>query len=176
MVTAGKAQLYVDAAYIRSNLERLNIDPFFGPTELIRPIGDHVVGYHLPVRRTIFDDAIDPTADDAQARVAYFNRLAGLPDTLVRLGTVTGSRPKRQKGVDMRMGRDMIIAAQSGFIEYFIIASGDADFIPIVQQIQDLGPMVFILAFEKTLSGDLRMEADRFIDLPTNPDRKWGVT
>ena len=72
------------------------------------------------------------------------------------------------------MGRDMMIAAQSNFIEYFAIASGDADFIPVVQQIQDLGPRVLILAFEATMSDDLRMEADRFIALPTNPDRNWG--
>jgi len=172
----GQAQLYIDTAYIRSNLERLGINPWFGPTELTRPLGNiRIDGGTLAVRRTIFYDAIDPTAEDAEDRVKYVNQLSRLDDTLIRLGTVTGSRPKRQKGVDMRMGRDMIIAAQSNFIEYFVIASGDADFIPAVQQIQDLGPKVLILAFAETTSDDLRMEADRLIELPTNSNRNWGL-
>ena len=98
-----------------------------------------------------------------------------LPDTLVRLGTVTGTRNRRQKGVDMRMGRDMMVAAQSGLIGYIAVATGDADFIPAIQQIQDLGPKVLVLAFKSSLSSDLVLEADRVIALPENPDRIWSI-
>ena len=169
-----QCQLYVDAAYIRERLVSLGISPWFGAVELQRPLGNlRIDGRRLSVRRTIFYDAIDGRAPDADEHEKYLDRLGRLDDTLVRLGTVTGTRPRRQKGVDMRIGMDMMVAARSGFIEYIVLAAGDADFIPAVQQVQDLGPKVIVLAFPNSLSPDLVLEADRVIELPTNPDRLW---
>ena len=53
----------------------------------------------------------------------------------------------------MRIGRDMMVAAQSGLIEYFALASGDADFIPAIEQVQDSDPRVIVLAFPGSISG-----------------------
>jgi uncharacterized LabA/DUF88 family protein len=75
----------------------------------------------------------------------------------------------------MRIGRDMMVAAQTGLFDYLVLASGDADFIPAVQQVQDLGPKVLVLAFQYSLSSDLAREADRVIPLPENPDRDWSI-
>lgn len=174
----GQTQLYVDAAYIREELIRLGINPWFGPTELRRPLNNinNIDGRTLAVRRVIFYDAIDGQAPTAKEHEEYLERLGHINDTLIRLGTVTG-RPgnRRQKGVDMRIGRDMVVAAQSGLIDYIALATGDADFIPAIQQVQDLGPKVLILAFQNSLSSDLALEADRVIPLPENPDRNWAV-
>lgn len=171
-----QSQIYVDSEYIRSDLKKFGIAPWFGPTELKRPIGNiHIDGKTLTVRRVIFYDAIDYAADTAEEHQSYLERLGRLEDTLVRLGTVTGVRNKRQKGVDMRMGRDMVTAARSGFIEYVILASGDADFIPIVEEIQDLGPKVLVLGFSGSMSSDLVLAADRTIELPSNSDRIWAI-
>ena len=171
-----QAQLHVDTAYIREELERLSIGPWFGPRELIRPLRNlRIDGRTLSVRRTTFYDAIDDRASTAQKHRDYLDSIGRLPDTLVRLGTVVGARNKRQKTVDMQIGLDMMQAAQSGLVEYVVLASGDADFIPAVQKIQDLGPKVLVLAFESSVSDDLVREVDRFIPLPANSDRVWAI-
>ena len=172
----GQTQLYVGAAYIREELKRLGVSPWFGPRELVRPLENlRIDGRMLAIRRVIFYDAIDERAPTAQEHERYLDQLGRLPGTLVRLGAVTGTRNRRQKGVDMRMGRDMMVAAQSGLIDYIALASGDADFIPAIQQVQDLGPIVLVLAFQSSLSSDLQWEADRVFLLPENSDRIWAI-
>lgn len=172
----GLAQLFVDAAYIREELKRLGIDPWFGPTELKRPLGNlRIDGKSLAVRRTTFYDAVDDQSVDAARHKENLDKLGHMDDTLIRLGTVLGARNRRQKTVDMRIGLDMVQAARSGLVEYVVLASGDSDFIPAVQQVQDLGPKVLVLAFENSVSQDLVRAADRFISLPTNSDRNWGI-
>ena len=172
----GQTQLYVDTAYIREELKGLGIEPWFGPTELRRPIQNlKIDGKLLTIRRVIFYDAIDEHSPSAEEHENYLDRLCQIEDTLVRLGTVVGRRNKRQKRVDMQMGMDMIRAARSGFIEYIALATGDADFIPAIQEIQDLGPKVLVLAFQSSLSSDLVLEADRCIHLPDDRGRNWAV-
>ncbi|MCH8897352.1 MAG: NYN domain-containing protein [Chloroflexi bacterium] len=169
-------QLYIDVEYIRRDLQLMGIGPWFGPGELKRAVTHKPIDGKTPaVRRAIFYDAVDELADDREEHIKHLNELGKEDDTLVRLGVVIGSRNKRQKGVDMQIGRDMMIAAQSGLIEYFALASGDADFIPAIRQVQDLGPRVVVLAFKGSISEDLVSEADRVIYLPTNPDRNWSI-
>jgi len=173
----GKTQLYVDSENIRGSLKKRGISPWFGAMELKRPLFNlSIDGGKLFVRRVIFYDAVDEQGPDTEKHWQYLKELGQQDDTLIRLGTVIGARNKRQKGVDMKMGRDMMAAARSGYVEYFALASGDADFIPIVEEIQDLGPKVLILAFKDALSQDLARAADRVIDLPDNSDRNWSLS
>ena len=170
-------QLYVDAEYIRNDLARLGLGKWFGTTELIRPLLNlRIDAKELIVRRTIIYDAIDHHASTADEHEEYLRKLGKMNDTVIRLGTVTGTRNKRQKGVDMRIGRDMMVAAKSGFVDYIALASGDADFIPAIQEVQDLGPKVIIVAFEGSLSVDLILESDRHLILPENAGRNWDLS
>lgn len=57
-------------------------------------------------------------------------------------------------------------------LDTIIIASGDGDFVPLVEFLQiNMGVQVEILAFGKSASGKLREAADDFLDLSTNPER-----
>ncbi len=171
----GTTQLYIDAAYIREALKNLGIGDLFVPGELIRPLqNQHVDGKRLAVRRTIYYDAIDEQAETAHDQRQHLEKVGLLPDTLVKLGRVTGKRERRQKGVDTKIVLDMLVAAQSGVAEYFALASGDADFEPVIEEIQRLGLKVFVLAFERSLASSLAQAADRVIPLPENSDRNWN--
>lgn len=172
MAEYGQCQLYVDAEYIRKQLRDHGNDPWFGPVELHRPINNHRGdGKKFSVRRTIFYDALDPSSAEFEQRDDHLDRLSRLPDMTVRLGHVTrddkGNR--RQKGVDMQIGIDMIEVARSGFVEYIALAAGDADFAPAVRHVQDMGLKVFVLAFPSSLSPELISAADRVFDLPEEP-------
>ena len=169
-------QVYVDVAYIREDLKGLGIDPWFGPTELHRPLNNlRIDGHNLAIRRTIFYDAIDDESPTVSEHKTYLESLRQLPDTQVWLGTVRGTGPGRQKQVDVRLSGDMEEAARSGRVEYVALAAGDADFIPAVQKIQAIGPKVLVLGFPRSISFDLTGQCDRFIPLPENTDRVWAV-
>lgn len=170
-----QAELFIDSAYIREDLKRLGISPLFLPREIIRPLGNlHIDGRYLAVKRTTCYDAVDEQAPTAQDHQCYLDAVSLLPDTRVKLGTVTGRKERRQKGVDTKIVLDMMVAAQSRSIDYIALASGDADFEPVVQEVQRLGPKVLVLAFKRSLSSSLARVSDRVIELPENPDRKWS--
>ena len=170
-----QTQIYIDAAYIREDLKNLGIGDWFVPRELTRPLNNlRIDGKRLAIRRTIFYDAIDEQAETAQNQRQHLNKVGLLPDTQVKLGRVTGKRERRQKGVDTKIVLDMLVAAQSGVIDYFALASGDADFEPVIEEIQRLGLKVFVLAFQVSLASSLAQAADRVIPLPENSDRNWN--
>ena len=175
-IQLGQTQLYIDAANIREDLKNLGIAPWFGPRELTRPLNNlRIDGRNLAIRRIYFYDAIDEQAATAEEHRQHLHEVGLLPDTIVKLGRVTGKRERRQKGVDTRMVLDMMIAAQSGSVDYVALASGDADFEPVIQEIQRLGPKVLVLAFRRSLASSLAQAAERVIPLEENTDRIWSI-
>lgn len=56
-------------------------------------------------------------------------------------------------------------------LDCVIIASGDGDFVPLVEYLQTLGVQVEVASFGKSTSGKLREAADDFLDLSENPKK-----
>lgn len=54
-------------------------------------------------------------------------------------------------------------------VDTIVLASGDGDFVPLVEYLKSLGVQVEIIAFGRSASGKLRESADDFIDLCENP-------
>jgi uncharacterized LabA/DUF88 family protein len=57
-------------------------------------------------------------------------------------------------------------------LDSVIIASGDGDFVPLVEYLQTIGIQVEVVSFGKSTSGKLREVVDDFVDLSENP-RKY---
>jgi uncharacterized LabA/DUF88 family protein len=53
-------------------------------------------------------------------------------------------------------------------LDVIILASGDGDFIPLVEYLKNQGKRVEVMAFGKTTSTRLKEVADEFIDLDEN--------
>ncbi|MHB8652189.1 MAG: LabA-like NYN domain-containing protein [Minisyncoccota bacterium] len=60
-------------------------------------------------------------------------------------------------------------------LDAVVIASGDGDFIPLVEYLQNLGVQVEVVAFGKSASLKLKEAADHFIDLSGDP-RKYLIS
>ncbi len=60
-------------------------------------------------------------------------------------------------------------------LDCVVIASGDGDFVPLVQYLQTLGVQVEVVSFGKSTSGKLREAIDDFVDLSENP-RKYLIS
>jgi len=52
-----------------------------------------------------------------------------------------------------------------------VIASGDGDFISLVEYLKNQGKRVEVIAFGKSSSSRLKEVADEFIDLEKNPEK-----
>jgi len=50
-------------------------------------------------------------------------------------------------------------------LDVFILLSGDGDFLPLVECLQNHGKIVEVVAFEKTTSSKLKERADKFFDI-----------
>lgn len=69
---------------------------------------------------------------------------------------------------DMGIAADMVRASDQA--EVLVLASGDGDFVPILQLVQERGRRVEVMSFRETTSQELLDLADRFVDLGASED------
>jgi uncharacterized LabA/DUF88 family protein len=70
---------------------------------------------------------------------------------------------------DVGMAVDAIRLSPS--VDAIVLATGDGDFVPLVEYLQGHGKQVEIMAFGKSASGKLKEEADDFTDLGAEPEK-----
>ena len=76
-----------------------------------------------------------------------------------------------EKGVDVLLATDMIVLAYNNAYDTAILVSGDSDYIPVVEMIQQLGKRVENVSFKSTSSYDLRKVCDDFLLLDNFLDK-----
>lgn len=84
------------------------------------------------------------------------------------------SQSKKTKGVDITLTKDMLSHAFHGNYEAAVLIAGDADYVPLVEEIKRLGKLVY-LAFvgSQGLSPELRLSADSFTDITEQFASAW---
>lgn len=70
---------------------------------------------------------------------------------------------------DVGLAIDAVRAASK--LDAIVIASGDGDFVPLVEHLKSLGVQVEAVAFGKSASLKLKEAADHFVDLSTDPHK-----
>jgi len=71
----------------------------------------------------------------------------------------------RSKGVDIALAKDFLSHAFLDNYDVAVLVAGDADYIPLVQEVKRLGKTVFLASVSSGLSEDLKLEADLFLSL-----------
>jgi len=97
-------------------------------------------------------------------------------DALTKLGIETRVRDLQEfyggaKKADWDVGIVIDAIRTAASLDVIILASGDGDFIPLVDYLKNQGKRVEILSFGKTTSLKLKETADEFIDLDLEPDK-----
>jgi len=97
-------------------------------------------------------------------------------DALIKLGIETRVRDLQEfyggaKKADWDVGIVIDAIRTAGSLDVIILASGDGDFIPLVEYLKNQGKRVEVLSFGKTTSLKLKEAADEFIDLDLEPDK-----
>ena len=79
------------------------------------------------------------------------------------------------KKADWDVGLAVDAIKMSPRLDSVIIASGDGDFIPLVEYLQSVGVQVEVVSFGQSTSSKLREAVDDFLDLSENP-RKYLIS
>ncbi|MDD2758574.1 MAG: NYN domain-containing protein [Patescibacteria group bacterium] len=91
-------------------------------------------------------------------------------DALLNLGIETKERPLQiflggEKKADWDVGITVDAIRLSPSLDSVVLVSGDGDYVPLVEYLQNQGKQVEVMAFGGTSSGKLREVADDFTDL-----------
>ncbi|MDR1798971.1 MAG: NYN domain-containing protein [Bifidobacteriaceae bacterium] len=141
-----QCSLYVDAGYLLASVAtrttgtalRSGIEVDF--SVLIAGLTKQVENLSgLPLLRVNWYDASKGAEPDPEQKA-----IAALPRVKVRLGRVGFSG--EQKGVDLRIGLDMVAHARNGAIDVILLVSGDDDLTEAVEEAQVHGVQVIVLA------------------------------
>jgi uncharacterized LabA/DUF88 family protein len=98
----------------------------------------------------------------------------GFFDALNKLGIETKVKDIRifaggAKKADWDIGMAIDALAMSDKLDVVVLATGDGDFVPLIEYLRSHGCQAEVISFGKSASGQLREAADDFVDLCENP-------
>ena len=115
-------------------------------------------------RATYYDAAPDGGA--APEVEQYWRAIELQQDMHLGFGALRGLKRKaRQKGVDAQIAVDMLVGAFGSIFDVAVLVAGDADFVPVVEEVKRRGIMVVVAASPTSLADDLRRVADRHMPI-----------
>jgi len=133
--------------------------------------------------RVHFGNIVETAVADRQLvrAIAYVVR-AGVPeeqtffDALTKLGIETKEREVQvflggAKKADWDVGMVVDAIRLSPKLDVVVLVSGDGDFIPLVEYLQNMGVQTEVMAFRETSSSKLVEEVDDFTDLSKDQKR-----
>jgi len=97
-------------------------------------------------------------------------------DALIKLGIETRVKDLQefyggQKKADWDVGIVIDAVRMAPNIDTLVLASGDGDFISLVEYLKNQGKRVEVIAFGRSASGKLKEIADEFVDLESSPKK-----
>lgn len=170
-----RVYVFIDGGYVRARLRELKL-PLLHPADLASRLVD------TPALR-----ALTPNVPFMASRVNYYDAFAEgelrrvdvenywsaielLPNVHLGFGELRGLQRKvRQKGVDTLIAVDMVVGAFSGTYQMGILVAGDADFVPVLEEVKRRGVSVVVAGWSVSLAQELQRAADRYIEI----QRDW---
>lgn len=164
-----RAAVFIDGSNFyhacRESLGRTDVD--------LGKFGRYLVGDRELVRIYYYNCPLPSDAPDEQRRAQerFYGALARVPYLEVRLGKLIPkdfkcsrcseiTRRPVEKGVDMRIGVDMLSLASKGLIDVAVLVSGDGDLVEAIKAVKELGKHVELAALPAGRSWDLVKAAD----------------
>jgi uncharacterized protein (TIGR00288 family) len=97
-------------------------------------------------------------------------------DALYNQGIETKDKPLQifyggEKKADWDVGIAVDAIRLSPSLDAIVLVSGDGDYLPLIEYLQNQGKQVEVMAFGTTASGKIKEEADDFIDLSADKAR-----
>ena len=107
-------------------------------------------------------------------------------DALIKLGIETRVKDLQEyygglKKADWDVGIAVDAIKTASSVDVVVLVSGDGDYQPLVEYLQNQGKRVEAIAFGRSTSSKLKEQVNEFIDLSENPDkyllkkREWPI-
>lgn len=155
----------------KENLGRTDVDLGAFAEWLVGPTRTLVRTYYYTVRLTP-----DHGQEQREKQQKFLGALDRIPYLEVRHGKLVrrdvvcdacGDRQQKwvEKGVDMRIGVDMLTAAAKDMIDVAVLVSGDGDLAEAIRAVKELGKHVEVAAFPRGRAYELVQVADVSRDL-----------
>ncbi len=133
--------------------------------------------------RVNFDNVLKEAVKDRQLvrAIAYVittesGEESGFFEALNKIGIETKTKDLQifssgSKKADWDVGLAIDAVKLASKLDVVVLASGDGDFVPLVEYLKMNGCQVEVITFGKSASGKLKEVADDFVDLDENPSR-----
>jgi len=97
-------------------------------------------------------------------------------EALIKLGIETRVRDLQEffgglKKADWDVGITVDAIRIAPSVDTIILASGDGDFLQLIEYLKNQGKRVEVMAFSRSASSKLKEAADEFIDIEKNPEK-----
>lgn len=168
---ADRVMVYIDGSNLYYSLRQMTGRKDVDFSKFARKL----VGSNRQLVRTYYYNAPidqDKEPDRYKGQQKFFQALRRIDYFEVRLGRLVyrgwPDVPPYEKGVDIRLGTDMLAHGVAGNYDVAILVSGDSDFADAVQAVKDRGLHVEAALFASSGSQRLRDVVDRAIPLDVN--------
>ncbi len=158
--------LFIDGGYARTAYQHAMHTVFddFGEIDVA------IIAQQARAFRTYYYDCLDETQGNTESDVqfqqrvetqrTYFERIRSMVGVHLQLGTLTGTRPKRQKEVDVLLAVDMLTHGFNRNMTHAALLTGDLDFRPVVEALVRSGVYVEVWFEKTTAAKELYWAAD----------------
>lgn len=83
------------------------------------------------------------------------------------------SANRKSKGVDISLTKDLLSQAFLNNYDFVVLIAGDADYLPLVEEVKRLDKILYLTFLSNRLSDDLRLAADWFGSLDKLFLERW---
>jgi uncharacterized LabA/DUF88 family protein len=134
---------------------------------------DHAARRSTPLSRVSYYDARPFDEREMTADIkSYTEAVELLHDVHVSWGILRpkrGKKPAHQKAVDTLVAVDMVVGAFTEIYSVALLISGDADFLPVIEEVSRRGVMVVVCGEKESVASELIAAADRFLPMKPRP-------
>lgn len=163
--------IYIDGSYLFHCTRSLHIKINYKKLiQLFLNTGDFLVGanyYTALPNESNMDDKHKTFLKVLKKDVRV--RIKSVP--LIKTDPSLSSSVSYSKGEDILLAVEMVRDASLDRFDYAVLLSGDADFVPAINMIQEMGKPVIVASFHNGLSHSLEVEASDMIYLDEHIER-----
>ena len=120
--------------------------------------------YYYTAPPILQQNPTDDQKNEYSKTLHFIESLKLLPYFKVKIGSRSQFTYK-EKGVDVYLATDMLSLAYKNGYDVAVLVSGDADYVPVVEEVQGMGKIVEVACFSSSKSVHLRQVCDKFINL-----------